>query len=103
MLKPLHDYLLISPDFPSDKSDSGIYIQSAQRAQPTQGYVEAIGPGKHNADGVLIPIASEIRVGLLVAFTAGSLEKQIWRDKSGQRFSAYFLKAEHVIGVAEHK
>lgn len=98
MLKPLQDYLLIKPVFPPVQSAAGLYVQSTALAMPTRGKVLAIGPGKRDAAGELIPMP-DLRVNNVVAFSAGSLEQHSYRDDNGKRSNVYLLKAENIIGV----
>ena len=92
MFKPLHDYLIIKPDFSSAAHSS---IVSIKQAKPTRGKVVAIGPGKQ--DEVKMP--ATVKVGSTVAFSEGSLDPQIYRHDDGEKYVVFFLKAEHIIGV----
>ncbi len=44
--RPLHDWVLIKRSKPEEKTGGGIIIPDAARTKPTEGIVEAIGPGK---------------------------------------------------------
>ncbi len=44
--RPLHDWVLIKRSNPEEKTSGGIIIPDAARSKPTEGVVEAIGPGK---------------------------------------------------------
>ncbi|MDP2158633.1 MAG: co-chaperone GroES, partial [Nitrospirota bacterium] len=44
--RPLHDWVLIKRSKPEEKTSGGIIIPDAARSKPTEGVVEAIGPGK---------------------------------------------------------
>ena len=44
--RPLHDWVLIKRREPEEKTSGGIIIPDAARTKPTEGVVEAIGPGK---------------------------------------------------------
>ncbi len=44
--RPLHDWVLIKRSEPEEKTSGGIIIPDAVRSKPTEGVVEAIGPGK---------------------------------------------------------
>jgi len=44
--RPLHDWVLIRRSEPDEKTSGGIIIPDAARTKPTEGIVEAIGPGK---------------------------------------------------------
>lgn len=44
--RPLHDWVLIKRIAPEEQTSAGIIIPDAARTKPTEGIVEAIGPGK---------------------------------------------------------
>ncbi len=45
-VKPLEDRVLIKPDNPETKTDSGIYLPESAKEKPIQGRIVAVGPGK---------------------------------------------------------
>ena len=45
-VKPLEDRVLIKPDDPETKTDSGIYLPESAKEKPIQGRIVAVGPGK---------------------------------------------------------
>jgi chaperonin GroES len=66
-IKPLSDHILIEPIKGEEKTKSGILLpETADKEKPEQGKVVAVGPGKRNEDGKLLPV--EIRVGQKVLF-----------------------------------
>ena len=67
-IKPLADYVLIEPIKEEEKTESGILLpQTAHKEKPEQGTVIAVGSGKKNKDGQVIPL--ELKVGQKVLFT----------------------------------
>lgn len=67
-IKPLSDYILIKPIKEQEKTKSGILLpETADKERPEQGEVIAVGPGKRNPDGRIIPM--DIKVGQKVLFT----------------------------------
>ena len=67
-IKPLADHVLIEPIKEEEKTKSGILLpETADKEKPEQGKVIAVGPGKKNDDGKVIPV--EIKVGQKVLFT----------------------------------
>lgn len=44
--RPLHDWVLIKRSEPEERTSGGIIIPDAARTKPTEGIVEAVGPGK---------------------------------------------------------
>ncbi|MDO8470410.1 MAG: co-chaperone GroES [bacterium] len=67
-IKPLSEHILIEPLKQEEKTKSGILLpDSADKERPEQGKVIAVGPGKKDEDGKLIPM--EVKVGDVVLFT----------------------------------
>ncbi len=67
-IKPLSDHVLIEPIKEEEKTKSGILLpETADKEKPEQGEVIAVGPGKRNDSGNIIPM--EIKVGQKVLFT----------------------------------
>jgi chaperonin GroES len=66
-IKPLSDYILIEPLKEEEKTKTGIIIpQTADKEEPQQGKVIAVGPGKLLKSGKRMPM--EIKVGDKVLF-----------------------------------
>lgn len=67
-IKPISDHLLIEPIKEEEKTKAGILLpETAEKERPEQGKVVAVGPGKKNAKGILIPM--EVKAGDKVLFT----------------------------------
>ena len=67
-IKPLSDYILIEPIKEEEKTESGILLpETVDKERPEQGKVIAVGPGKRNESGNIIPM--EVKVGQKVLFT----------------------------------
>ncbi len=45
-VKPLEDRVLIKPNDPETKTESGIYLPETAKEKPMQGTIVAVGPGK---------------------------------------------------------
>ncbi len=45
-VKPLEDRVLIKPDNPETKTESGIFLPESAKEKPIQGRIIAVGPGK---------------------------------------------------------
>ncbi len=56
-LIPLHDRVLVKPVKPEEVSSGGIIIPDTAKEKPVQGEVIAIGEGKRNDDGTVVPPA----------------------------------------------
>ena len=65
-LRPLHDRVIIKRLEEERKTASGIVIPDTAAEKPDQGEVLAIGPGKKNEDGKLVPV--DLKVGDKVLF-----------------------------------
>jgi len=63
---PLHDRVLIKRLGEEEKTKGGIIIPDMAKQKPMQGKVHAVGKGKRNEDGKLIPI--EVKEGDRVLF-----------------------------------
>jgi len=67
-IKPISDHILIEPIKEEEKTKTGILLpDTAEKERPEQGKVIAVGPGKKDKTGRLIPL--EIKPGNKVLFT----------------------------------
>jgi chaperonin GroES len=66
---PLADRVLVKPEaLEAEKRISGIYIpETSQKEKPERGVVIAVGEGKRNENGLLIPL--RVKVGDTVMFS----------------------------------
>ena len=65
-IRPLHDRVIVKRLDEERKSAGGIVIPDTAAEKPDQGEVLAIGPGKKNEDGKLVPV--DLKVGDKVLF-----------------------------------
>ena len=65
-LKPLSNHVFIEPLEEEKTTKSGIVIPDTVKEKPMKGKVMAVGPGKYNEDGELIPMS--VKVGDIVLF-----------------------------------
>ena len=56
-LKPLHDRLIVRPAAPEEVTKGGIILPDTAKEKPQQGEVVAVGDGKHDEAGKLVPMA----------------------------------------------
>lgn len=91
---PLHDRIVVSRIEAEEKTKSGIIIPDTAKEKPQEGRILAIGPGKRDKDGNLIPL--EVKAGDRVLFTkwAGT---EIKID--GQEHM--IMKEDDILGVIE--
>lgn len=65
--KPLSNHLFLEPLEEEKTTKSGIVLpETAEKERPTRGRVIAVGPGKRNEKGEIIPMS--IKVGDIVLF-----------------------------------
>ncbi len=65
---PLNDHILIEPAEKEEKTKSGILLpETVEKERPEQGKVVAVGVGKRNSTGNLVPL--EVKEGDIVLFT----------------------------------
>ena len=65
-LRPLHDRIIVKRLEEERKTAGGIVIPDTAAEKPDQGEVLAVGPGKKNDDGKLVPV--DVKVGDKVLF-----------------------------------
>jgi chaperonin GroES len=67
-IKPLADNILIEPIEQAEQTKGGIFLpKTADKERPEQGKVVAVGPGKKDSEGKIIPI--DVKPGDKVLFT----------------------------------
>ena len=67
-IKPLSDHILIEPLKEKEKTEGGILLPAtAEKEKPEEGKVVAVGPGKKNSSGKIIPL--EVKKGDRILFT----------------------------------
>jgi chaperonin GroES len=92
---PLGDRVLVKPMSPEDakKTKSGIIIpETVDRERPEQGKVIAVGEGRTNDDGKIIPM--KVKVGDIVIFSKyGPDEVKVEGDEY------FMLKEENILAV----
>ena len=67
-IHPLGDRVLIEPMKEEERTRSGILLpETAQKERPEQGKIVAVGPGKVNDEGRLVPL--NVKKGDIVLFT----------------------------------
>lgn len=65
-LKPLHDRVLVQRIEQTETTKGGIIIPDSAKEKPQEGKVMGAGPGKHDDQGKLIPMA--VKAGDRVLF-----------------------------------
>jgi len=65
-IKPLSDHLFLEPVEEEKTTKGGVILPETAEGKPTKGRVIAVGPGKRNDRGEVLPLA--VKVGDLVLF-----------------------------------
>jgi chaperonin GroES len=94
-IRPLHDRLIVKRiEEGEQKSAGGIIIPDTAKEKPQEGKVLAVGKGKVNEDGKVLPL--DVKTGDTVLFTkyAGTEIKLDGEDH-------LILREDDVLGVVE--
>lgn len=92
--RPLHDRLLVQRLDGEEKSRGGIIIPDTAKEKPQQGRVLAVGPGRRDENGELVPL--DVRSGDKVLFAkyAGTEIQIDGEDR-------VILREEDVLAIVE--
>src|SRR3989338_11635061 len=71
-IRPLHDRVIIKRIEEEEKSKCGIIIPDTAKEKPQEGKVVAVGKGKVNDDGKLIPLDVKVNDRVLFGKYSGS-------------------------------
>ena len=93
-IRPLHDRVIVKRLEEERKTASGIVIPDTAAEKPDQGEVLAVGPGKKNEDGKLVPV--DVKVGDKVLF--GKYSGQTVKVKGEELL---VMREEDIMGVIE--
>ena len=74
-LNPLHDRVVVKRIDADTKTASGIFIPDNAQEKPDQGVILAVGPGKRNTDGAVIPMSVAVNDKVLFGKFAGQQVK----------------------------
>ncbi len=93
-IRPLHDRVIVKRVDAETRTASGIYIPEAADEKPDQGDVLAVGPGKRDEAGKLIPM--DVKVG----------DRILFGKYSGQNVKVdgdeyLVMREEDIMGVLE--
>jgi len=94
-LKPLHDYILVEPIKQEEVTKGGIVIpETAREERPIRGRVIAVGPGKRNEKGELMP--PSVKEGQVVIFKKYAPDEVKIDDKE-----YYFIRDDDILAIIE--
>ncbi|MBI2004999.1 co-chaperone GroES [Patescibacteria group bacterium] len=71
--QPYGDRVLVKPAAPEEVTSFGLIIPDAAKEKPEQGTVVAIGPGKKNDEGRVVPLS--VKVGDRIMFSKYGYEE----------------------------
>jgi len=93
-IRPLHDRVIVKRVEEERKTASGIVIPDSATEKPDQGEVIAVGPGKRDDAGKLIPM--DVKVGDKVLF--GKYSGQTVKVEGEELL---VMREEDIMGVVE--
>jgi len=93
-LKPLGDRVVVEPTEKEERTASGIILPETAKEKPQEGEILAIGPGRRDDDGKLIPMDVKKGDTVLYAKYAGT-EVKI-EDKK-----LLILKESDILAIVE--
>jgi chaperonin GroES len=93
-IRPLHDRLIVERIEETEQMVGGIIIPDTAKEKPQQGKVLAVGKGKMQEDGTLIPV--DVKAG----------DKVLFGKYSGQEIKLdgieyFIMREDEVLGVIE--
>ncbi len=91
-LQPLGDRVLIEPMEAEDKTESGIYIPDTAKEKQQKGRIVAVGKGRIQEDGKLVPLEVKVEDKVIYGRYSGT-EIKI----QGTEF--LILKEEDILGI----
>ena len=71
-VRPLHDRVIVKRLAQDEKSKGGIIIPDNAKEKPQEGQVVAVGPGRRNDNGQIVPLDVEKGDRILFAKYSGS-------------------------------
>lgn len=71
-IRPLADRVVIKLVEAEEKTESGIILTAKAQEKPQVAEVVAVGPGKKNDDGVVIPVSLKVGDKVIAAKYAGT-------------------------------
>ncbi|HOK17350.1 MAG TPA: co-chaperone GroES [Candidatus Paceibacterota bacterium] len=93
-IKPLSNHIFVEPIKEEKTSKSGIVIPDTAEEKPMMGKVLAVGPGKMNEEGKILPLS--VKVGDKVLFTKYAPTEIKIDDKE-----YYVIREDDVMAIIE--
>ncbi|MBE6445100.1 MAG: co-chaperone GroES [Alphaproteobacteria bacterium] len=93
-IRPLQDRVLVKRLEETTKTAGGIIIPDTAKEKPSEGLVEAVGPGALNSEGKLIPMNVKVGDKVLFGKWAGTEVKLNGEER-------LLIKESEILGVIE--
>jgi len=93
-IRPLYDRIVVKRIDEDEKTASGLIIPDSAKEKPQQGEVVAVGQGKRNDDGKLIPL--DVKAGDRILFG-----KYSGSDIKSDGNEYLIMREDEVLGVIE--
>lgn len=93
-IRPLQDRVLIKRLEETTKTAGGIIIPDTAKEKPSEGLVEAVGPGAVGTDGKVIPMTIKVGDKVLFGKWSGSEVKVNGEER-------LLVKESEILGVIE--
>ena len=93
-IRPLYDRIVVKRVDEEERSEGGLYIPDSAKEKPQKGEVVAVGKGKRQDDGKLIPLDVKVGDKILFGKYSGSDIKL-----NGQEL--LIMREDEVLGVLE--
>jgi chaperonin GroES len=94
-IRPLYDRIVVKRlEDETDKTAGGLFIPDSAKEKPQQGEVVAVGQGKRNDEGKLIPL--DVKVGDRILFG-----KYSGSDIKSDGNEYLIMREDEVLGVIE--
>lgn len=99
-IKPLSDHIFIQSLAEEKTTKSGIVIpDTAEKEKPVKGKVFAVGPGRRNEKGELIPMS--VKVGDTVLFKKYGPDEIELENESGKKVEYLVAREEDILAIIE--
>lgn len=99
-LLPLSDHVFIQSLEEEKQTPSGIVIpDTAEKEKPVKGKVIAVGPGRRNEKGELVPMS--VKVGNIVLFKKYGPDEIELTDANGKKVEYLVASEEDILAILE--
>jgi chaperonin GroES len=92
--RPLHDRVVVKRIDAEEKTAGGIIIPDTAKEKPSEGVIEAVGPGARDDSGKLVPIDVKVGDRILFGKWSGTEVKLDGKD-------LLIMKESDILGVLE--